>query len=262
MNGEWEYMRAKPCAHRCHCQYVKSICRIDEKEIFKTNEFLSGQSRTVFLISEKSLTEHMKKSSMKKFALLAITLTCINSAFSQQSKVEAEKPVFDDILSPEFSGGKQKAFKPKDWLEMETKIKVQLAPEPASKTAEEIMIKWYVAVKNPEKAGYFFLLTKSITHINVPLNDEIFSSVYLSPASTMKLTGSAKGGKNAVEFVGYEVLIGGEIKAADTNKGKVGWWKASSEKISASTSVPLLSKHETPFANMWWDRYAEVKLEK
>ena len=62
----------------------------------------------------------MKKNRIKKFTLLAISLTCIGSAFSQQSKVEAEKPVFDDILSPEFSGGKQKAFKPKDWLEMET----------------------------------------------------------------------------------------------------------------------------------------------
>ncbi|MBU6326713.1 MAG: hypothetical protein KGQ89_03715 [Verrucomicrobia bacterium] len=199
---------------------------------------------------------------MKKSALLAIALSCISSAFSQQSKVQAEKPMFDDILSPEFSGGKQKPFKPKDWLEVETKIKIQLAPEPPSKTAEEVLVKWYVAVKNPEKSGYFFLLTKNVTHINVPLNEEIYSSVYLSPASIMRLTGSAKGGKSAVEFVGYEVLIGGEIKAADTNKGKVGWWKASSEKISASTSVPLLSKHETPFANMWWDRYAEVKLEK
>jgi hypothetical protein len=229
---------------------------------FKTNEFLSGKSQAIFLISGKSLTEFMKINHIKFFTLLVISLACVSSAFSQQSKVEADKPVFDDLLSPEFSGGKQKPFKPKDWLEVETKFKVQLAPEPASKTAEEVMIKWYVAVKNPEKSGYYFLLTKNVTHINVPLNEDISSSVYLSPASIMKLTGSPKGGKNAVEFVGFEILVGGEIKAADTNKGKVGWWKASSEKISASTSVPLLSKNETPFAFMWWDRYAEVKLEK
>jgi hypothetical protein len=26
--------------------------------------------------------------------------------------------------------------------------------------------------------------------------------------------------------------------------------------------VPLLTKSETPFANMWWDRYAEVSVER
>ena len=78
----------------------------------------------------------------------------------------------------------------------------------------------------------------------------------------MRLTGSPKGGKNAVEFVGYEVLVNGEVLAKDTNKGEVGWWKSQSEKLSASDTVPLLAKYETPFAAMWWDRYAEVKQEK
>jgi hypothetical protein len=198
---------------------------------------------------------------LKSFVLCA-SLALTTNAFAQASKVMAEKPTFDDLPSPEFSGGKQKPFKPKDWLEVETKFNVQLKPEPKSKTAAEVMVKWYVAVKNPEKSGAFFLLTKNITHINVPLGEDIFSSVYLSPASIMRLTGSAKGGKNAVEFVGYEVLVNGEVKAADTNKGEVGWWKSSSEKLSASDTVPLLAKYETPFAVMWWDRYAEVKQEK
>jgi hypothetical protein len=26
--------------------------------------------------------------------------------------------------------------------------------------------------------------------------------------------------------------------------------------------VPLLNKMETPFANLWWDRYAEVLIER
>lgn len=204
----------------------------------------------------------MKIHRILKSTVLCATLALSGNAFAQASKVEAEKPTFDDLPSPEFSGGKQKSFKPKDWLEVETKIKIQLDPEPKSKTAEEILVKWYVAVKNPEKSGTYLLLTKSITHINVPLEEEIYSSVYLSPASIMRLTGSPKGGKNAVEFVGFEVLVNGEIKASDTNKGPKDWWKTASPKISASDSVPLLSKNETPFAVMWWDRYAEVKQEK
>ncbi|MBK1816880.1 hypothetical protein JIN84_14740 [Luteolibacter yonseiensis] len=186
----------------------------------------------------------------------------VGSAFGQAAKVVVEKPVFDDLPSPEFSGGKQKSFKPGDWLEMEAKLKVSLAPEPPSKTAEKITVKWYIAVKNPDKAGTFLLLTKTVEHVNVPLEQEVYCSAYLSPASIKRLTGSDKGGKNAVEFVGYEVLVNGEKKAEETNKGKAGWWNAASDKISRSESVPLLSKLETPFANMWWDRYAEVGVER
>lgn len=204
----------------------------------------------------------MKIQPFLKPLVLCASLIFASNAYSQAAKVTAEKPTFDDLPSPEFSGGKQKSFKPKDWLEVETKIKVEMSPEPKSKTAPEILVKWYVAVKNPDRSGYFFLLTKSVTHINVPLNEEIYSSVYLSPASIMRLTGSPKGGKSAVEYVGYEVLVDGEVKASDTSKGTAGWWKSTSEKLSASDTVPLLAKYETPFSIMWWDRYAEVKQEK
>ena len=184
----------------------------------------------------------------------------LGSAFGQAAKVVGEKPIFDDLPSPEFSGGKQKSFKPGDWLEMEAKLKISLSPEPPSKTCEKVTVKWYIAVKNPDKPGTFLLLTKTIEHVNVPLEQEVYCSSYLSPASIKRLTGSDKGGKQAVEFVGYEVLVNGEKKAEETNKGKPGWWNAASDKISRSESVPLLTKADTPFSNMWWDRYAEVAV--
>ncbi len=198
--------------------------------------------------------------SLAASAILAIV--SMGSAYGQASKVTGEKPTFEDLPSPEFSGGKQKSFKPKDWLEIETKMKILLAPEPPSKTCEKVTIKWYVAVKNPDKPGTFLLLTKDVEYVNVPLDDDqIFFAIYLSPASVKRLTGSDKGGKQAVEFVGYEVLVNGEKKAEETNKGKPGWWNAASDKISRSESVPLLTKAETPFSNMWWDRYAEVAVD-
>jgi hypothetical protein len=198
------------------------------------------------------------KKSLSFTASLMIAGFSIGSAFGQAAKVVGEKPSFDDLPSPEFSGGKQKAFKPKDWLEIETKLKISLSPEPKSKTCEKLTVKWFIAVKNPEKAGSMLLLTKDIEHVNAPLDEEIFCSVYLSPASIKRLTGSDKGGKNAVEIVGYEVLINGEKVATETSKFKAGWWNAASDKISRSESVPLLNKSETPFSTMWWDRYAEV----
>lgn len=189
----------------------------------------------------------------------------IGSAFGQAAKVVGEKPAYDDFPSPEFSGVKQKSgFKPKDWLEIEAKLRISLSPEPKSKTCEKLTVKWYIAVKNPDKPGTFLLLTKDIDHVNAPLDEDVYCSVYLSPASIKRLTGSDKGGKNAVEFVGYEVIIGGDKAFAETNKGSAGaggkpaWWNAASEKISRSETVPLLNKSETPFSTMWWDRYAEV----
>lgn len=186
----------------------------------------------------------------------------IASASGQAAKVLVDKPAFDDLPSPEFSGGKQKSFKPKDWLEIETKLKVSLAPEPKSKTCERLTVKWYIAVKNPEKSGSMLLLTKDIEHVNIPLEEDIYCSIYLSPASIKRLTGLDKGGKGAVEYVGYEVLINGEKVGTETNKGRPGWWNVASDKISRSDSVPLLKKSETPFSSMWWDRYAEVSDER
>lgn len=202
------------------------------------------------------------RQSISLTASVVIAAFCIASAQGQTAKVTADKTLFDDILSPEFAGGKNKAFKPKNWLELEAKIKVSMSPEPASKTCEKLTIKWYVAVKNPEKSGTMLLLTKDVQHVNVPLDEEIFCSIYLSPASIRRLTGSNIGGKGIVEYVGYEVLINGVKAAEETNKGQPGWWNAASNKISRSESVPLLNKTETPFSNMWWDRYAEVSAER
>ena len=176
-----------------------------------------------------------------------------------EAKVVAEKPKFDSLLSPEFGGAKMKTFKPKEWLEVESKIKIMMSPEPKSKTCDRITVKWYVAVKNPDKPGTFLKLTKEVEHVNIPLNEEVYVSAYLSPASIMRLTGGDRASKQAVKFVGYEVLIDGKVLASETDKGEPKWWSLPSNNIAESTTVPVLSKAETPFAQMWWDRYAEVK---
>jgi len=202
------------------------------------------------------------RNSLSVTASALIAALTIGSANGQAAKVVGEKPQFDDIPSPEFSGGKQKSFSPNDWLEIEAALKISLSPAPQSKTLERLTVKWFIAVKNPEKSGTFLLLTKDIEYVNVPLDEEIYCSVYLSPGSIRALTGSPKGGKRAVEYVGYEVLVNGTKVAEETDKLKVGWWNAASNKISRSESPPLLNKSETPFSNMWWDRYAEVSAER
>lgn len=191
-----------------------------------------------------------------------IAALSIGSAFGQAFKVVGDSPQFDDIPSPQFAGVKNKAFKPLDWLEIEAKLNIQMSPMPATKICDKLTVKWYIAVKNPEKPRTFLLFTKDIEHVNVPLGEDVYGSVYLSPASLKRITGSDKGGKGAVEYVGYEVMINGKSEASGTNKGKVGWWSIPSESISRSEVVPLLNKSETPFRDMWWDRYPEISVER
>lgn len=193
--------------------------------------------------------------------LTAATVFLSSPALFGATKVEiVDRPKYDDLLSPEFSGVKSKQYKAKDWLEVEVRIRVEMAPEPKNKTCDKLTVKWYIAVENPDKAETFLKLTKEVEYVNVPLKEEVYCSVYLSPASIRRLTGFERSGKRAVKLVGVEVIVDGQTLADATDKaGKDKWWSVPSNRIVESTTVPLLNKTETPFASVWWDRYAEVK---
>jgi hypothetical protein len=194
------------------------------------------------------------------FAATAAMFALFPCAAFGETKVTAGKPKFDDMPSPEFGGAKNKSFKPKDWLEVETEIQVQVAPAPKTKICDRLTVKWYVAVNNPEKSGTYLKFTKDVEYVNVPLDEKVWCSVYLSPSSIRRLTGADRAGKAAVKAVGFEILVDGQVVAGDSSSGGK-WWAdpKAAAKFADSTVVPLLSKAETPFAQMWWDRYAEEK---
>jgi hypothetical protein len=196
-----------------------------------------------------------------KLALSAVAsamFSLFTSAAQGATKVDIEKPKFDPIPSPQFAGVKGESWSPEDWLKMECKLRIEQIPEPKSKTCETLTVKWYVAIENPEKASTYLKLTKEIQHVNLPLGKDVHTCVFLSPASIRRITGSDRAGKNCVKFVGIEVSADGAV-VADAAVGKDKWWTMASDKISESSTVPLLSKSETPFAACWWDRYAEEK---
>ena len=181
-------------------------------------------------------------------------------ASAQTVTATVGKLTSDALLSPQFSvrGTEKGGFKPKEWLEIETSVNLTMNPEPKSMTCDRLTIKWYVVVKDTERSGRFLLLTRDVEHVNIPVKDDVYCSVYLSPASVRRLTGGDRASSRMVERVGYEILVNGVKVAQESSKGDPGWWNAASEKISRSDAVPLLSKNETPFAHLWWDRYAEV----
>ena len=196
-------------------------------------------------------------------ACTAIFLIPTHADAQTAARANADQPQFEELQSPQIqTQTRQKRFTPRDWLEIEAAITIDARPVPPSGMLDRLLVKWYVAVQNPDKRGEFFLLTREVNHVNVPIDEEFYSSVYLSPSSIRRITGNYRNAKRSIEFVGYEVYFNGEVIAHAASRGaRDQWWAMPSDRISASDSVPLMTKPETPFAAMWWDRYAEVAIE-
>ena len=200
----------------------------------------------------------MSTISLKKIiTLLAGVCFFATGAFSQQVKVTADKPEFDDLPSPEVAGNTgKKRWEPKDWLEAEVKIKLEAKPEPKDKYVDGLSIRWFVAVENPAGKGYF-LLEKEVNYVNIPVGEEVFASVYLSPSTIRRLTGGDRAGKSAVWGVAGEVSYNGSRVAEFSSKSTKEWWRSS--KLARTDKFPLMSKGDTPFKFLWWDRYLQEK---
>jgi hypothetical protein len=193
-------------------------------------------------------------------ALAAALLAAPATASAQgQARATINDLKFEDLPSPDISSGKGKSFKPKDWLEVEARVRIELAPKPESGFVDQVTAKWYVAVQNPDGKG-FFLLTKDVNHINLPTDEEIYCSVYLSPTSIKRLTGTDRAGKSVVDRVGLEILRNGVKIGQISTKGDEGWWDSPS--LARTDKFPLLDKNQTPFKILWWDRYAEIQDER
>ena len=180
------------------------------------------------------------------------------------NKIEASDPTFEDLQSPSVAGNTgKKSWKPKDWLEVEVKVKLEPGRSaPRDGHVDRLTVRWYVAVENKiDKAGQkYFLMEKEVTHVNVPLDEDFYLSCYLSPATIKRLTGSERAGKNSITAVGGEItVVGASAPARFTSQGSVSkpWWQ--SPTMQRTNKYPLLDKNETPFKFLWWDRYLEIE---
>jgi hypothetical protein len=87
------------------------------------------------------------------------------------------------------------------------------------------------------------------------IGEETYSAVYVSPDTLGEITGEYSNFQSSdVAAVGVEifyngVLVGGYSSLSGT---KAKFWEAT------GTGPGILSKHETPFALLWIDRYADV----
>ncbi len=213
----------------------------------------------------------MKNSHLRKYAFSLITSAGValsSLAFGQEVVIETDDPKFEGIPSPQIStGGVEKRFKPKDWLEVEVKFSVEPnrgVKEPADGYYDNVTIKWYVATENKE-AKNFILISKEVNHVNIPVGEDVYSSVYLSPSGVKRLSGGDSVGNSTIKFLGGEISYQGRPLARFTNHENSGWPKNpwwQSPNLVPSSKIPLYNKNETPFKNLWWDRYAEIEEER
>ena len=83
----------------------------------------------------------------------------------------------------------------------------------------------------------------------------IYSVAYMSPTTIAKIIGKSKMPSKSDIDVAVEIRSQGTLIAGDkTTSGSKKWW----------TELPqaeglVLDKTKTPFAPLWWDRYAEVQ---
>lgn len=204
------------------------------------------------------------------FFRLSVALAMCSAATTALSqtveKIEASDPTFEELQSPSVGGNtSKKSWKPKDWLEVEVKVKLEPGrTAPRDGHVDRLTVRWYVAVENKiDRAGQkYFLMEKEVTHVNVPLDEDFYLSCYLSPATIKRLTGSDRAGKNSITAVGGEIsVVGAAAPARFTSQGNISkpWWQ--SPTMQRTNKYPLLNKNETPFKFLWWDRYLEIEAE-
>ena len=177
---------------------------------------------------------------------------------SKDAKFKVDDPKFTELQSPEIQDGNAKSFKQKDWLEVEVKLQPdRLRNEPKDGYLDQIIVNWHVVVKGQDRKNY--KISKTVTYVNIPVDEPVYVSVYISPNTLRRITGSSKASKSDLEAIGGEIEWGGKMVGFFAYGQKAGWWREALKGVEATSKFPLLDKTQTPFAALWYDRYAEVQ---
>jgi hypothetical protein len=203
-------------------------------------------------------------------AALAAVLGLAPAVRAQDGKGEKLVDIKDVIIqvqkTPDIKGTgvKEKRWVPKEWIEVEVPF-VAIAPKSAKadfKVFESLVFKYYVLFENADKDKRK-ILTAELTHVNVPVNENIASVAYISPSTIYALTGKNRGDASAITFWGVEVTYNGNVVGFLSSRGKspsdagAEWWK--SDKAPAQAPGLMLNKQQTPFAPLWGDYHADVQ---
>ncbi|MDB2496252.1 hypothetical protein N9X25_03815 [Verrucomicrobiales bacterium] len=188
------------------------------------------------------------------FGLFAAVVQAQNLQLGPNS-VDVKKVEVEVQKTPQFQAGgvnNKNIPNPRDWLEVEVEFEVD-ARAPDNAVVGELLFRYYIGFKDQRGTGR--TITGDVKHKNVMIGEETYSAVYVSPDTLGEITGEYSNFQSSdVAAVGVEifyngVLVGGYSSLSGT---KAKFWEAT------GTGPGILSKHETPFALLWIDRYADV----
>ena len=203
---------------------------------------------------------------MKTITAMIVTLALIAGAEAQQPAHRAKiiKIEGQTQQTPSFqvSGPRDKATKPRYWIEIEAEIEVETTDP--SGFIPELEARWFAVIKDKHSGKPVRLLGKT-TFKNINTTDKkIFLSAYIEPDTLERLTGSSRPNESDIE--GYALTISGpeivtEGRHAEgltkaTAEKEAKWWETWNHQSLDGLIIP---KSKTPFAPLWTDYYPTEK---
>jgi hypothetical protein len=147
------------------------------------------------------------------------------------------------IATPDYGIGQYRGGSNDRWLEVE--VEFNAAPE----WTDELTLKYYILFNGR-------VLTGEVTHINIAGGPNR-SVMYLIPQAVARFAANRPVLPNAFQNIAVQIIQGGAVKDESSLARAPGQWFAALSSVSGF----VLNKNETPFAPLYWDRYAQIKTQ-
>lgn len=180
------------------------------------------------------------------FACAALAFCALTSSTYAQGAAYAIKAINVSLpKTPDFTvtNPESKRFTPGTWVEIE----VEFSSAPV--LSPELEFKYYLLVGGQ-------CLTGDITHVNVPAGQSLFSVMYVAPRTMTALLKGQPLSAASVQNAAVQIMKPGAPQPLAERMLKPG-----APFFRTMQQVPgmMLTKAETPFAMLAWDRYEATK---
>lgn len=203
----------------------------------------------------------------------AVILLLASAAHAQQDvnkqvRVKIKEIRMEHQYTPDFKpqGVTEKRWRPKQWLEFDGEIAIDLANDLGGKdgTYPALEFKYYIGMNQKTKEGKTIVLTGTVNYLNVPASEPSHVLAYVTPATLKRVMLKDNAGKADVGAYGAEVRAGGQVVVVSSSNGKPWWVDASNQPDSTKFEFQdgaVISKAKSPFASLWgdYDLQAEAK---
>jgi hypothetical protein len=128
------------------------------------------------------------------------------------------------------------------WLEVEVEFACVVP-------AKEITFHYNILLANT-------LLVGDVTHVDIVPGQSLFSVMYVAPRALQSLLRGQPLTPNSVQNIDVQILRPGvSAPLADRMLRQGGAFYNTMQQVTGM----VLNKNQTPFANLWWDRYEPIK---